>query len=311
VTLSTRHKKSPAANPPSRARRIRRWGLLGIVAVAAGGGVFAWTALRDDPAEAAKQSNALADTAKQGANEFIRCVAADEPGLDLWRKSDIFVKDMIAKHYTGLGDRMRDRCIPSLGKLRGSLKKDRRVPERVGVALDQYKTALASLETTTTQFAEKTAARDNEERTFHGIVTAATEWQAAPTAAAPTPFERFMVCAVPGIEAMPDGEKLFRFFADTCVHGDPMGFMTKTQRNCGALLSGGAAGAAGGNQDPLVVRRFHTAPKDFMKFLWTGCTKDAYKVWIAADGGGDLLESLTKLREAGTRLAAEALKSPT
>jgi len=268
--------------------------------------VVAWTQLRDDPVESAKQSGALAATAKRGANDFIRCVAADEPDLDLWRKNDLFVKDMIAKHYSGLGNRMRDRCIPSLGKLRSSLKKDRRVPEQVGAALDRYKTALASLETATAQFAEKTAARENQERTFRGIVTAATEWQAAPLASEPTSFERFMVCAVPGLETMPDGEKLFRFFADTCVHGDPMAFMTKTQRDCGAVLSGGAGAA---KQDPLVVRRFHTAPKDFMKFLWTGCAKDAYKVWIAADGGGDLLKSLSELRDAGTRLAAEALKA--
>jgi hypothetical protein len=52
---------------------------------------------------------ALADAANAGTTEFINCILDDEPGLDLTKASQIFLRDKIAKHYFGLASRMRDR----------------------------------------------------------------------------------------------------------------------------------------------------------------------------------------------------------
>jgi hypothetical protein len=167
---------------------------------------------REDPEEIAKRSLELAGAAKQAGNSLVRCIADDEPNLDLWSKSDESLRTIIAKHYDGLPERMRARCIPALEKVRGSLTKSANVPERVGTALEAYKDALRSAAASGEAFAQKTAARDEEMRGFGEIAKAAIDWGTAPLPTDPAPFERFFVCAVPGLPQLDDSDKLFKHF---------------------------------------------------------------------------------------------------
>jgi hypothetical protein len=295
--------------PPARRRVVVPWlGLVSLVLVL-GGAAYWWFFRRESPEEVAKSSVALADLGKRAANDFLSCVADDEPNVDLWSVSDGFVKDRIAKHYNGLADRMRDRCLPDLRKTQSALRKGAGVREPVATELEQYKAALAKLAEASDHFIQKAAARTDQEKAFHAIEKAAIDWEAAPLTADAAPFERLFACAVPKLSTMDNADKLFRFFADTCVHGDPFAFMSGIQRDCGAVLRGGAPAGQNAAQDPNMVRRFHEHP-GFMKLLWGGCVKDTYKVWLAADGGDALRTSLMDLREPGTRLVAAALQAP-
>ena len=295
-----------------KGRRSGKRGMLiavGAVTVAAAGGVFALTR-PPKPEQVAKSSIVLADTAKRGGNDFLHCMAGDEPSLDLWSKSDAFLKYVVPKHYHGFPERMRDRCIPALDKLRASLNPNGHVPDRVMLEVDHFKQALVEVKSAAEHLAEKAGAHARTEAEFSAIVRAAGDWEEATLPPTPAPFDRFFACAVPGLSAMKDGADLFRFFAENCIHGDPMGYMTKVQHDCGGVLGGGDVKAAGPAEDLLAARRFR-GPKGPVKTHWYTCAKNAYKSWIAEDGGGELVKAMTDLREAGTRLTAAALQVPT
>ena len=55
----------------------------------------------------------------------------------------------------------------------------------------------------------------------------------------PTPesvaFEKFMVCAIPGLDKMKDIQGVLEFLAETCKK-DPVPFMTKVRADCGNLV---------------------------------------------------------------------------
>jgi len=48
-------------------------------------------------------------------------------------------------------------------------------------------------------------------------------------------FEKFMVCAVPGLDKMKDIQGVLEFLAETCKK-DPVPFMTKVRADCGNLV---------------------------------------------------------------------------
>jgi hypothetical protein len=272
---------------------------------AAGIGAFWWS--RRTPELPAKNAGDLVDTAKRGANDFLRCLAEDEPGLDLWRKKDDFLRIIITKHYRGMADRMRYQCLPALAKFGSSLKTDRDPPDPLVTALNRYKDVLKRVEERADRFVQKSVVRAEDEQAFHAIARAAIEWAEAPVPAQPAPFERFFVCAVPGLPTMKeDGKELYQFFSHTCFHGDPVGFMTRIRRDCGPALRGAAVSPANGASDPLSARRFHGNP-GFMRLLWEACAKEAYKVWISNDDGDDVLKSLSDLRDAGSQLVVAAV----
>jgi len=293
-------------------KRFGRRGILiavGVVILAAGGGVVALTR-PPKPEEIAKSSVVLADTAKRGANDFLHCISEDEPSLDLWAKRDAFLKFVVPKHYQGLPQRLRERCIPALDGLRASLKPSGHVPERVRVEVDHFKQSLGEVKDAAEHLAEKSDTHAHTVASFDAIVQAAGAWEEATLPPTPAPFDRFFACAVPGLGAMRDGGDLFRFFAENCIHGDPMAYMTKVQRECSGALGGSDVKAAEGSQDLLAARQFR-GPKGPVKTHWWTCAKNAYKSWVAEDGGEALVKAMTDLRDAGTRLAAAALQVPT
>jgi hypothetical protein len=287
--------------------RIRRRSFLLLLVPIAGLAVFLALRHREDPEQAGKQALELAGAAKQAGNNLVRCIADDEPSIDLWQKNDESLRTIIAKHYAGLPDRLRAQCIPALEKVRGSLKKSDGVSPSVGSALAAYQEALRSAAASGERFAEVAAARDEEARGFGQITSAAVDWGSAPLPAAPAPFERFFVCAVPELPRFDDSDQLFKHFASNCLHGDPVAFMSRARRDCGSALSGGNPSGQAAGVDPLTARRFHAGP--FMKLLWGGCAKDAYKVRFAQDGD-ELLRSLANVRDTGSRLARAAFGAP-
>jgi hypothetical protein len=282
----------------------KRWlaAILAIpVTLGAAFGIVWW---RGAPEREAKRAADLAAQAKQGANRFLRCVANDQADVDLWSKSDLAVKDLIAKYYPDLSRRMGERCLPLLNDLDRDLGKHGRLSADVSAALGSFQEAVGNTSRAASAFVSKAKEHDEEQASFQKIVDNANNWDAAPVAADAAPFERFFVCAIPKA-VMDSGDDLFHFFANTCVHGDPLGFMRTTARQCGGILRGDVAVGAG---DSSAVRKFH-GYHGLMKLGWSGCAKDAYKVWIASDGGPQLVGSLADLRGAGTRLAAAAFKS--
>ena len=197
--------------------------------------------------------------------------------------------------------------MPDLEKTSGGLEASGELPHAFTSALEGYRNTLRRVDDLGNRFAQKGASRAEEEAAFHEIATSATDWAQAPLAPEAAPFERFFVCAVPGLPGMKDSKELFQHFSTACFHGDPVEFMRHAHRECGPALHGGPTKASAA--DAMSARRFHGNP-GFMRMLWEACAKDAYKVWMSSDDGDEVVQSLDELRTSGTRLIAAALQQP-
>jgi hypothetical protein len=294
--------------PPSR--HVFRWLSVLLFLAAASCGILWWRSSKPTPAASVAAPQVppgvvLANAVTGATDEIIQCLLDHEPGLDLTKVSQRFLRDKMAKHYPGLASRMRESCIPAIEGIAKTLQKDPSLSEQAAADLEAYKNKVATLAKTSGEFVSGSQAREAEDRTLGAIEKAATDWDAAPLPEAPSAFEHFFACGVPGLGKIKDGDDLFRFFGNKCIEGDARAFMAEVQTNCGDTLSGGQPKRAVPKEDLNAVRRYRRA--GLVKLLWSGCVKDTRKVLMAQDGIAPVIEALLELRAVAKRLGVLAV----
>ena len=49
-------------------------------------------------------------------------------------------------------------------------------------------------------------------------------------------YEKFLYCAIPGLEKMKDAQEVLEYMKDQCYSKDPVVFMERVRKECGPLL---------------------------------------------------------------------------
>jgi hypothetical protein len=89
----------------------------------------------------------------------------------------------------------------------------------------------------------------------------------------PTPetiaFDKFLQCAIPDLAKLKDAQALLERLAETCYKKDPVSFMDRIRKDCGALLTSPGAGAPSRNYK-LVQKKFYEEDARQLR-AWEDC----------------------------------------
>jgi hypothetical protein len=125
--------------------------------------------------------------------------------------------------------------VPKLEGARGSLSgMAAEMPSELKPPMDKYVAALPKMQEGLESYAEKLKSRGAVKDVDASIQEVGGAFTADPTAES-VAFEKFMVCAIPGLDKMKDIQGVLEFLADTCKK-DPVPFMTKVRADCGNLV---------------------------------------------------------------------------
>jgi hypothetical protein len=132
-------------------------------------------------------------------------------------------------------DHLTTECIPKLEGARSAisgLAND--FPVELKPPLDKYIESLPKMQAGLESYAEKLKTRGAVKDVDQSIqeVGGAFSADVTPESVA---FEKFMVCAIPGLDKKKDIQGVLEFLADVCKK-DPVPFMTKVRADCGALV---------------------------------------------------------------------------
>jgi hypothetical protein len=165
------------------------------------------------------------------------------------------------------------------------------VPDEVRREYEAYVTSLQGLRDPMQRFADAAAKHAEEDETHHRITTGAERWSKG---AAGSPegmrFERFLGCAIPALEQIPDRKGLTRWYLDQCVTGDASAYMKRVRTECAPALME----AADGGMPPPPNATLQKAAQRFrqvdikgvplMKMVLGICTANVRKQWLNSEG---------------------------
>ena len=132
-------------------------------------------------------------------------------------------------------DHLTTECVPKLEGARGALSGlANEMPAALRPPLEKYVGALPKMQEGLESYAEKLKSRGATKDVDGSIQEVGAAFTADPTPES-VAFEKFMVCAVPGLDKMKDIQGVLEFLAETCKK-DPVPFMTKVRADCGSLV---------------------------------------------------------------------------
>jgi hypothetical protein len=230
----------------SRAAASKRnknvFGAVAILAVAAG--VYLW-------AHSKKSSDVLQDKLnfferwanmdKTETGAFFNCVMASEVDMNLFQTADQVQQRIESAYFTQqktFSEHLTTDCVPKLERARQAIGGLKDPPIEFAPALAKYQDVLPRLQTGIEDYAEKLKGRQGVKDVDTLIQEMGNAWQQG---GGPTPeavaFEKFLNCAIPGLQKMKDAQQMLEFMADACFKKDPVVFMDRVRKDCGPLLS--------------------------------------------------------------------------
>jgi hypothetical protein len=126
-------------------------------------------------------------------------------------------------------------CVPKLEGARSSISGiEKDMLPALKPPYDKYVASLPKMQAGIESYAEKLKSRGSVKDVDQSIqeVGGSFSTDVTPESVA---FEKFLVCAIPGLDKMKDIQGVLEFLAETCKK-DPVPFMTKVRADCGALV---------------------------------------------------------------------------
>ena len=216
--------------------------LYGLIAVAGLGAVGYYVISNRKKNEAAQQildaGGRFAERDKMDMGAFWTCLMGTDTDVGMFQNADQIQQRVESAYFTQqktYSDHLTTECVPKLEGARGALSGlANEMPAALRPPLEKYVGALPKMQEGLESYAEKLKSRGATKDVDGSIqeVGAAFTADATPESVA---FEKFMVCAIPGLDKMKDIQGVLEFLADTCKK-DPVPFMTKVRADCGSLV---------------------------------------------------------------------------
>ena len=298
--------------------------LFGLVAVAAVAAVGYYVIGNRKKTEAAQKildaGGRFAERDKMDMGAFWTCLMGTDTDVGMFQNADQIQQRVESAYFTQqktYSDHLTAECVPKLEGARGSLSGlANEMPEALRPPLEKYVAALPKMQEGLESYAEKLKSRGATKDVDGSIQEVGAAFTTDPTAES-VAFEKFMACAIPGLDKMKDIQGVLEYLADTCKK-DPVPFMTKVRADCGNLVQGLDKDAK-----PAPSKTFKANVKKFWEEqqrqlqAWEWCGKKSRKGKKVLDleafltAAGDYIESRGEVvktaREEAARITGQPL----
>ena len=221
---------------------------------------------------------------KRETGAFWNCVMASEVDIGMFQKGEQFQQRIESAYFTQqktYADYLDTECIPKIERARQAFGGLRDAPDELVGPLDKYREALPKLQSGLEDYAEKIKARGTTKDTDQLIQELGTTWHTTPDLTAETAaYEKFLYCAIPGLAKMKDTQEVLEYMSDQCFKKDPVAFMDRVRKDCGAML---VVADKDAKVDPKSVPTWKISRKQFVEDdmrqlqAWESCGKKSRK----------------------------------
>jgi hypothetical protein len=217
---------------------------------------------------------------KKEAGLFWNCVLASEVDVGLFSNANQVqqrIESAYATQQKTFSEHLLTECVPRMERTRQAFASLPDPPPELKPALDAYKKTLPGLQDGIQVYAERIKNRGASKDVDQLIQEMGDAWHQN---VSPSPqtiaYDRFLHCAVPGLDKMKDAQALVEFFADTCYKKDPVSFMDRVRKECGPILENAeASGKAPKTYKATQKRLFEEDARQLS--AWADCGRRARK----------------------------------
>jgi len=253
-----------------------------LVVVAVGGG---YVVMQDRKHKAEIQKtldfvDAWVELDKRETGSFWNCITASQTPVDQLSNSQQITGKLevaFATQPKTYAETVRGECMTKLDNAKSAFKDMMDVPEAFRAALDRYVDSLPKLGTGIESYVGKLAGRQERKDLDTLIQDAGGAWHASTS---PTPesiaFDKFLACAVPGLDKLKDAQALLEFLAEECFKRDAGAFMGKAQEACGDGLANVDKAAKPAGDYKVHMKKFYEEEQRMMT-AWSDCARKARK----------------------------------
>jgi hypothetical protein len=215
------------------------FGLIAIAGVAAVGYYVLGNRKKNEAAQKMLDAGGrFAERDKTDMGAFWTCLMGTDTDVGMFQNAEQIQQRVESAYFTQqktYSEHLTTECVPKLEGARGSLSgMVGEMPSELRPPMEKYVAALPKMQEGLESYAEKLKSRGAVKDVDASIQEVGGAFTADPTAES-VAFEKFMVCAIPGLDKMKDIQAVLEFLADTCKK-DPVPFMTKVRADCGNLV---------------------------------------------------------------------------
>ncbi len=181
-----------------------------------------------------------AELEKRETGSFWNCVMSSEVDINMFANANQVQQKVEAAYFTQqktFADYLISECVPKIERARQAIGALSDAPAELGPPVAAYSATLPKLQTGLEAYADRVKNRKDLKDVDQLIQEMGGAWHASPS---PSPegvgFEKFLYCAIPGLDKFKDAQAVLEFLADTCFKKDPVAFMTRVRKDCGPLL---------------------------------------------------------------------------
>jgi hypothetical protein len=248
---------------------------------------------------------AAMEKAETGA--FFNCVMASEVDMNQFQNADQVQQRIENAYFTQqktFSEHLTTDCVPKLERARQAMGGLKDPPAELAPPLAKYQDVLPRLQTGIEDYAEKIKGRQGVKDVDQLIQELGNVWQQG---GGPTPeavaFEKFLNCAIPGLQKLKDTQQMLEFMADACFKKDPVVFMDRVRKECGPILQS-PTGSSPSKTWKLTNKKFLEQDARQLS-AWESCGKRSRKGKKAVDLA-EFLTTVGQYMEARTGMVKAA-----
>jgi hypothetical protein len=299
----------------------RKQAVFGLVVVAAlAGGGYWWKQQKGkkEGAQAVLEAGGrFADKDKTEMGAFWNCALSSEVDVGMFSSAQQIQQRMESAYFTQqktFSDHLTTECVPKLERARSALASvSTDMPAALKPALDKYLAALPKMQEGVEVYAEKIKGRGAVKDVDQTIQEVGGAFSAEPSAEA-VAFEKFMVCAIPGLDKMKDVQGVLEYLANTCKTG-ALEFMTRVREQCGPLVQDIDKAAKPSKTFKASTKKFYEEDQRQLQ-AWDYCARRSRKGKKQLDleqfltAAGDYMEARAEVVQTAKETAAQILGQP-
>lgn len=251
---------------------------------------------------------------KRETGLFWNCVMASEVDIGQFGHAGQIqqrIEAAFATQQKTFSEHLTTECVPKIDTALAAFAGLEAPPDELRPGFEQYKASLPELKKGLELYAARIRNRGSVKDVDQLIQQYGDAWHGE---ASPTPatiaFERFMYCAVPGLDKMKDAQAMLEFLADACYKKDPVSFMDRVRKDCGPLLANLDEKATPSKTYKLSHKRLYEEEARQLA-AWDSCARKARKGKKVEDLGeflvavGDYMAARAKVAESARALTTK------
>ncbi len=217
---------------------------------------------------------------KRETGLFWNCVMSSEVDVGMFSAAAQFqgrIESAYGTQPKTYSEHLSTECIPKIERARQAMGSLTDAPPEFRAALATYTDTLPKLQTAIEGYAEKIKNRGATRDLDSILQETGAAWHAAQIPSPQTiAFDKFLGCAIPGVDKMKDAQAVLEFLADVCFKKDPVLFMDRVRKDCGPLLQTPDPKAKPGPEYKARVKKLYEEDARQMQ-AWESCSKKSRK----------------------------------